>query len=190
MARTATLERACSSDACPDASAERREFYIRPNGNPHSLCRPCFKGQAARRYQENRDAVRARQKAAYHRDVEGSRRRDRDRYPARRESMAAYLREWRKRNRARVNALQLKRDVLIRGAAAAELVDRVYVYERDGGRCHVCERKVPVGEFTLDHLVPVSLGGSHSHANVRVAHRSCNSTMGVCRLPAQLLLVA
>jgi hypothetical protein len=70
-----------------------------------------------------------------------------------------------------------------------EHVDRLTVYERDGGICHICGKRVSVKSFTLDHLIPVARGGPHVATNLRVAHKVCNSRRGTGRLPAQLLLV-
>ncbi|MEW1719787.1 HNH endonuclease signature motif containing protein [Streptomyces sp. NPDC093109] len=57
---------------------------------------------------------------------------------------------------------------------------------RDGWRCHLCGRAVDrVRHFqhrdaaTLDHLVPVSDGGTDEAANLALAHRGCNSRRGV-----------
>lgn len=76
-----------------------------------------------------------------------------------------------------------------RGALAlaiVEIVDPDVVLERDGWRCHVCGKRIDrtlsgraaMGP-TIDHLVPISEGGEHSYANVRAAHRRCNSRRGV-----------
>lgn len=66
---------------------------------------------------------------------------------------------------------------------------------RDGGKCHLCRKRVdmslsgmdPRGP-NIDHLVPVSAGGDDSPANVRLAHRDCNNARGV-NGEVQLLLV-
>lgn len=65
--------------------------------------------------------------------------------------------------------------------------------ERDGARCHICgcvtdksdERYTPEGYHvcgkkypTIDHVVPMSKGGSHTWDNVRVACHKCNSVKG------------
>jgi 5-methylcytosine-specific restriction endonuclease McrA len=52
------------------------------------------------------------------------------------------------------------------------------IAERDGWCCHLCQRTVTRGEWSMDHLVPVSKGGSHSRENVALAHKSCNSLRG------------
>ena len=54
--------------------------------------------------------------------------------------------------------------------------------ERDHWRCHLCNKAVsktaprntPKGG-TLDHLVPLSKGGTHTWTNVKLAHHRCNS---------------
>ena len=67
---------------------------------------------------------------------------------------------------------------------------------RDGNRCHICEKRIdmrlsgvdPNGP-TIDHLVPVSKGGTNDLSNLALAHRKCNVARGN-RGPAQLRLVA
>lgn len=68
-----------------------------------------------------------------------------------------------------------------------EPVDARLIYERDKGLCHICGKRVNRAVATLDHLLPISLGGAHAPWNVALAHRFCNSRRGV-RGVAQLLL--
>jgi hypothetical protein len=58
--------------------------------------------------------------------------------------------------------------------------------ERDGWRCHICNRKVqkragtakqPRGA-TVDHIVPLTDDGLHTWDNVALAHRECNTSRG------------
>lgn len=66
--------------------------------------------------------------------------------------------------------------------ARVETVYRQRVFKRDGFRCHMCGRKTrsdvrvphPLA-VTLDHLVPLALGGEHSMRNVACACFECNS---------------
>lgn len=81
-----------------------------------------------------------------------------------------------------------------RGASVGEKVYRRQVYERDGFICHLCGKSLRMDTAsphplspTLDHVIPISLGGSHSYANVRAAHFICNSKRGN-RGAAQLIL--
>lgn len=60
--------------------------------------------------------------------------------------------------------------------------------ERDGDLCWLCsvpiisrEENDPLG-LSIDHVIPVSNGGSNHVSNLRLAHRICNS-MRVHSLP-------
>lgn len=63
-------------------------------------------------------------------------------------------------------------------------VSRIEVFERDNWTCYICGgqclrqwsdgRKEPLAP-AIDHVVPVSKGGSHAMDNVRCIHRICNA---------------
>lgn len=72
-----------------------------------------------------------------------------------------------------------------RAAAKVGLIYRRQVFERDGWACQLCgeaiDRDAAVPDplaATLDHIVPLVLGGDHSYANVQAAHFGCNSAKG------------
>jgi 5-methylcytosine-specific restriction endonuclease McrA len=52
---------------------------------------------------------------------------------------------------------------------------RAGVLKRDGGICGICGGS---GADTADHLIPVVAGGDDTYANLRAAHRVCNSKRG------------
>ena len=91
-------------------------------------------------------------------------------------------------------------NALDRGArqrnAFVEPVIPTAIFERDRWRCHICRRKLSLNTrwphrraATLDHLVPLSLGGKHERANVKTACLSCNSSKGNRGGNEQLLLI-
>ena len=49
------------------------------------------------------------------------------------------------------------------------------IAQRDNHRCYLCGRRVSVRNATLDHIIPLAMGGRDSEDNVALAHRSCNS---------------
>jgi 5-methylcytosine-specific restriction endonuclease McrA len=53
-------------------------------------------------------------------------------------------------------------------------IDPMKVLERDGGRCGICGGIVDPSRFDLDHIIPLSRGGTHQLSNVQVAHPACN----------------
>ena len=53
--------------------------------------------------------------------------------------------------------------------------ERVRIFEREGGTCHLCAGKVHVGEaWDVSHDIPLAIGGDDSDENRRVAHRKCH----------------
>jgi len=76
------------------------------------------------------------------------------------------------------------RSVRLRGARR-ERVSTAAVLRRDGYRCAICGGKLAMAETvphpkapTLDHILPVANGGSHTMANLRAAHFSCHTKRG------------
>jgi hypothetical protein len=69
--------------------------------------------------------------------------------------------------------------------ATVERVDALNVFERDNWMCGICDEPVdPIlrhpdrMSVSLDHVVPLSLGGEHSYANTRCSHWICNVRRG------------
>ncbi len=54
-------------------------------------------------------------------------------------------------------------------------VSRRAIYERDGGKCGICHKAVLFERMHLDHIIPLSKGGTHEPRNVQVTHQLCNN---------------
>jgi 5-methylcytosine-specific restriction endonuclease McrA len=93
---------------------------------------------------------------------------------------------WRRNRRRRDKQVRSKR---IKSNARRETIDLPRLAKRDGWQCHICKRKVTRKNWSHDHLVPLSVGGSHTWDNVALAHALCNSIRGA-NGHAQLLLAA
>lgn len=72
-----------------------------------------------------------------------------------------------------------------KSAPVVEVVDPTSIFDRDGWKCWLCGGHVDAtlsGRHlegpTMDHIVPLSHGGDHTAANVRLAHRKCNTKRG------------
>ncbi len=59
-------------------------------------------------------------------------------------------------------------------APMVEKIDRQAIIERDKWTCYLCGCICTSENITLDHVVPLARGGSHTADNLRVACRSCN----------------
>ena len=78
-----------------------------------------------------------------------------------------------------------KRRAVKCGATTIERVDRETVFETDGWVCGICGKPVDKSlswpdamSVAMDHVIPLSRGGSHSYENVQCSHVSCNSRKG------------
>jgi 5-methylcytosine-specific restriction endonuclease McrA len=100
-------------------------------------------------------------------------------HPDRRKEIS---RSWRQRNRQYYADREAARRTKKRGFEPYSQRD---VFERDEGLCWIC--KSPIDRslsgwdeegFTLDHMAPLSKGGTDTIDNVRAAHRRCNTKRG------------
>ena len=84
---------------------------------------------------------------------------------------------WAKQNPERWAEREARRRARVAGVRR-EAIDPLVVFERDGRICYLCDLAIDRKDFSLDHVIPVSLGGTHTLDNVRSAHKSCNFRKG------------
>lgn len=100
------------------------------------------------------------------------------------------------RDRLRIDrAGRTHRKRAMRFGVLYEELDKTVIFSRDGYRCQICGAKTQgvwphPRSATLDHIVPLSLGGDHTAANVQCACARCNLEKGIAARDEQLRLVA
>lgn len=98
---------------------------------------------------------------------------------------ASARRSWRKnieRNRARRKANTHRR----RNAPGKFTADDVLTLFRcQRGKCASCELKLS-SEYHVDHITPISKGGTHNSKNLQLLCRSCNLSKGA-KLPEEFM---
>lgn len=52
--------------------------------------------------------------------------------------------------------------------------ERRDIYIRDKGTCGICGRFVPPDCFTIDHIIPISKGGTYDYDNLQCCCKKCN----------------
>jgi 5-methylcytosine-specific restriction endonuclease McrA len=147
-------------------------------------------------YRDNRAAVLAQCGEYRHRNIDRIRAYDRQRSagnpakiarsaafreavrrdPQRQADHRRYLHTWHVNNRDKARAYAARRRMRERGfdGRRVERIDREAVWKRDLGLCGLCALPVPFKQMHLDHIKPVSRGGSHTAGNTQPAHPRCN----------------
>ncbi len=132
-----------------------------------------------------KDCSKASQKRSNLKRIEQNREKARARYVRNAESLKAKALQWKKDNPDKVRIYGLRRRALKRSSKVEKyaLSDVIASY---GTTCHICGFEIdfsvsgrcgsPNWELGLhlDHVVPLSAGGSDTLANVKPAHAKCN----------------
>ena len=92
--------------------------------------------------------------------------------------------KWRSENPDKARMKDGRRRAL-KKSSFVENVDVSRVYEISGGGCFVCGESIDKSlkfpnpmSLTLEHVIPLALGGEHSYANCSVSHYRCNASKG------------
>lgn len=167
-------------------------------GKGRSYCKACHSQYFRDWYERNRESRKAQTKAWARANRDKVRASVKKNYHKHREHRREYFRRWYAELRAdperwaatserlRANANRRRAHM---NSAPSSPYSRTAIFERDGWRCHICGRKVSVKDASIDHLVPISRGGSDTADNVSLAHVNCNKRRGAGRTDAQLLLI-
>lgn len=101
------------------------------------------------------------------------------------------------RNRAKNSRKEAMRRSRIRNACIDRDITMEALFKRDAGVCHICGERCSLEDYvvvddtfiagnwypSIDHVIPLARGGQHSWANVKLAHRICNTAKGTLDHP-------
>lgn len=101
------------------------------------------------------------------------------------------------RNRAKNSRKDAMRRSRMRNACVDRDITLEALFKRDAGICHICGGQCSLEDYvivddtfiagnwypSIDHVVPLAKGGQHSWANVKLAHRVCNTAKGTLDHP-------
>ncbi len=86
---------------------------------------------------------------------------------------------WRKENPEAARRQSSKRRALIRNVEGSHTLDEIRVlYDLQNHRCAVCGKDMPDKKYTVDHIEPLSRGGSNYIANIQLLCAYCNKHKG------------
>jgi 5-methylcytosine-specific restriction endonuclease McrA len=117
------------------------------------------------------------------------------------ERTAEHRAKWNETRRQDEQYVQKRRARNRRRRAILNQVERVEyrdadIFDRDRWTCHLCGKKIPKAvkwpdsrSPSIDHLIPISLGGADAPWNVRAAHVGCNLAKHTKAMNEQLMLI-
>lgn len=190
---------------CPACNKTlNRDMFRKQKNRTSSYCKDCEKAWRRRWYEKNKDEESARQKKWVQKNKEHLCQKWREYRAENKETIAAKQKLYREKNRDKIretmkqwtkNNLDKKaaneskrRAIKANKSGIIENIDREEIIARDKSICHICEKKVARKDITLDHIIPLSKGGSHTKNNIAVAHSHCNYSKKDKVLPMQLAL--
>lgn len=101
-----------------------------------------------------------------------------------RERNPGYYINWGRANQDRRAAATQKRRAA-RLDRPSETISRIAVFQRDEYWCGICDEPIDAnakwpdpGAASLDHVIPLNRGGTHTYGNVQASHFACNCRKG------------
>lgn len=161
--------------------AEHREHvreYQRSYRQEHPEAKEKAAERSRRHYEDNKDKALDQSKRWHAENPEKVQKTQQDYYARNREARRESSRRWRADNPDKVAAQNAERRAREAGASTEEEIDFKRIYQRDRDICYLCGRKVKKSERHLDHVIPLSRGGTHSEDNLRLTHARCNLIKG------------
>lgn len=175
------------SKACLDCQEKKplSDFHnLNGRRGGYPCCKPCRKIRGQKwaektkdtRKQwrdENKEIIQQRNKEYYRANRDKELARCKEYRETNREKIAARSRRYLENNRDKCYAHVYKRRAR-KLSVPNETIIREEVFLRDKGMCGICGGQVDPNNWHMDHIYPISKGGSHTYDNVRVTHPTCN----------------
>lgn len=171
----------------PHKDPEARRAYARAWDRAYAAAHPeIIKKRASIKHARHRARHNTKARADYQLNLEKNRRIAREYYHAHKAERQAAHKAWRETHQDHLKTYRLehieegrvakqRRRALKIHAPINDLTAAQWkeIKEHYGHRCVYCRRKM--ARLTMDHIIPLSKGGSHTASNIVPACKSCNS---------------
>jgi 5-methylcytosine-specific restriction endonuclease McrA len=170
------------------ATSEYFDYRDAKCGTLHAECKPCKAERWQKHlqenpqywhnwYQERAEHVKASVRE-YYQEHTGERIAYRKKYYLEhREECLAKVSIYKRTHRGAYTALQHKRNAMKNGVPGTHTDKDIQdQYKRQKGKCYYCSCKLGKqrGDYTVDHVIPISRGGSNAPSNLVITCPSCN----------------
>lgn len=179
--KTSEYKRCSKGDNCihPDGPYLPRtsEYYHKnahtSDGFQH-YCRACHLASARRYREKYPERARESNRRWRNANLEHARQIQKRTYRKIRDSRLAYYSKWRRQNPDRMRSYTSARKAKILSQAGAHTADDIKKqYQSQRGRCYYCGERVGTA-YHVDHVIPLSRGGSNGPENIVIACPACN----------------
>lgn len=168
---------------CGTQAAYRRHLFNKER--PCDLCKLARKEWAKAHYQKNKKEINAKNKEYYQANKEQIQEYLKQYNLDNNEELTARKREYYQENKDAHHVAMRRREIAKRGTRV-EIYTKQDVLDKWGTACHICKEEIDLTAprtpgkegwkrgLHLDHVVPVSKGGTDTLDNVKPAHALCN----------------
>lgn len=160
---------------------QNREQVIRRVSEYASKNEEKVKAYQAKYYETRKEEIKANASLYRLRNLDKINLYQREYYRKNRESIIKSVTDYAKANPEKSRRWAAMRSARVRGAVEREAIDKHILADRYGMTCHICGGSIPDSVdrfhplyFTMDHVLPLAAGGTHTYENVKPAHASCN----------------
>lgn len=129
------------------------------------------------RYAKHRLTILERQKQYRLKDPEGFRQRQKALLRLHPERGPKYSSKWRRNNLPKAAELQFRRRARLAAVSIEDCSSKVALI-RKTRFCHWCCVRLTPETVTVDHVIPITRGGTHCSDNLVASCRTCNSSKG------------
>jgi 5-methylcytosine-specific restriction endonuclease McrA len=158
------------------------EFFYRSKNGLHSLCKDCKRSyeKSHRNLPEVKAHSHEWHKSYYQKHC--SEIKEKNSLPSVRENHSARMKVYLPLYRSRPDAQDKKRSYDINRRAHKKAAPGTHTlqeskeqYQRQGGKCYWCQRKIEWGEHHEDHIIPLTRdGATNDISNIAIACPTCN----------------
>lgn len=167
----------CKECRCKYRETNKERINQR-NRQYYEVNKELFRARSVAYREANKDAMREMGRRYYVENKEWINARNREYYYEHREKSLQGMAEYRVKNRAHLNVISRNYFARKRQAKGSYTFDDVWgMYESQQGLCAYCEMPL-FATFHVDHMVPLSRGGSNSWTNLAVSCIECNLSKG------------